>query len=141
MNSVLSIFTLIVFAACAYWLFWGLPRHQTPPLASQSFTGRVKHVVDGDTFYLWGTRPSVRIWGIDTPESDEAGFQSSTDHLKRLALNKVIRCEIMQSSKSHGRIVARCYLPDGRDLGGQMIRDGMAREMRYFSKGYYSKRS
>ena len=38
---------------------------------------------------------------------------------------------------SYDRIVATCFLPDGTDLGGEMIRLGMALDLPKFSGGKY----
>ncbi|WP_368188192.1 thermonuclease family protein [Aestuariibius sp. HNIBRBA575] len=62
---------------------------------------------------------------------------AATSQLKRLVHGKKNRCQIIARDK-YGRTVARCYLPDGRDVGALMIQSGHAKEMRGFSRGYYS---
>jgi endonuclease YncB( thermonuclease family) len=94
-------------------------------------------IIAGDSLYIASHRPQVRLWGINTPERGEAGYQAATDHLRRIAQGKQIRCEIMDTDK-YGRTVGRCYLPDGRDLSREMLKSGYAVEMRGFSRGYYS---
>lgn len=108
------------------------------PFERLKLTGKVRHVVDGDSLYIAEHRTQVRLWGINTPEDGEAGFYAAKHHLIRLTTGKLITCEIMHTDK-YRRTVARCYLPDGRDLGRLMIDSGHAVEMRGFSKGYYSK--
>jgi endonuclease YncB( thermonuclease family) len=39
----------------------------------------------------------------------------------------------------YGRSVARCFLPDGREINRLMIESGTAREYRHFIKGLYSR--
>lgn len=115
-----------------------LPLIKTPAIGSVTFTGRVVYIVDGDTLYLKNRKESIRLWGINAPESDEVGGRAASRYLYSIAHGKKISCQIMQSSKSHGRIVARCFLPNGRDIGGLLIKQGHAKEMKRYSKGYYS---
>jgi endonuclease YncB( thermonuclease family) len=86
-----------------------------------------------------GHRAQIRLWGVDTPEVNQRGYVAAKSALIALADNEVITCQIMHRDK-YGRTVARCYLPSGRDIGGELIRRDLARELRHFSKGYYSKR-
>ena len=138
MNDMIPFFAIgALFVAVVF--LWLPPRPDTDLFASQSLTGRVRYVVDGDSLYLSNHAPQVRLWGVNTPEKGEAGFHAATNQLKRLAGGRKIRCQIMHRDK-YGRTVARCYLPDGRDIGGLMIDSGHAVEMRGFSRGYYSKR-
>lgn len=118
---------------------WTPPHPNTRPFDAQSLTGRVRYVVDGDTLQIASHSPRVRLWGINTPEKNEYGFQAATNQLKRLVHGQKIRCQIMSRDK-YGRTVARCYLADGRDVGALMIQSGHAKEMHGFSRGYYSKR-
>jgi micrococcal nuclease len=48
-------------------------------LAAQSFNGAVARVVDGDTFYLSGIKPSIRVWGLDAPERKQTGGTKATN--------------------------------------------------------------
>lgn len=124
--------------AAAIIFLWLPPRPAVGIFAPESVTGRVRYIVDGDSLYIHSHRPQVRLWGVNTPEEGEVGYQSAKDHLRRLAQGKRITCQVMHRDK-YGRTVGRCYLPDGRDIGAAMISDGMAVEMRGFSKGYYSR--
>ena len=38
---------------------------------------------------------------------------------------------------SYDRIVATCYLPDGRDIGAELIKQGLALDLPKFSGGKY----
>lgn len=113
---------------------------QTLPTGFESVSGRVSFVTDGDTIRIKGYTAAVRLWGINAPETTEAGWHEARGYLLRIAARQNVTCEIMHYDK-YGRTVARCYLPDGRDLGALMIEAGHAVEMRGFSRGYYSRNS
>ncbi len=58
-----------------------------------------------------------------------AGFYSAVDRQK-------VRAEVSEQD-AHGRTVARCYLPDGRDLSAEMVKLGLAIDWPKFSEGQY----
>lgn len=98
--------------------------------------GPVRYVVDGDTLYIEGHRPAIRIWGINAPEKGESSHQAATNALSRLASHKNVSCRFIETDR-YGRSVSQCFLSDGRDLAAEMIRQGHAVEYCRFSKGYY----
>ncbi len=120
--------------------FWYLKPAKHPLFAAENLTGRVRYVVDGDSLYMTSHRPQVRLWGVNTPEIGERGYDAATDYLERIAKGQQITCQIMHRDR-YGRTVGRCYLAGGRDIGRMMIESGHAREMLGFSKGYYSRRN
>ncbi|MGB5325854.1 MAG: thermonuclease family protein, partial [Pseudomonadales bacterium] len=103
-------------------------------------SARAIRVVDGDSLYLEGYRPQIRLWGVDAPERDEAGFAAARDALAALALQREIRCERVDIDK-YRRLVARCVVDAGRfagtDINRALIERGVANEYCWFSKGYY----
>jgi len=48
-----------------------------------------------------------------------------------------IRAEITDEDE-YGRTVAMCFLPDGRDLSGELVKQGLAIDWPKFSGGKYS---
>lgn len=90
------------------------------------------HVVDGDTFDLNAER--YRINGIDAPEAGQkcqtargktwACGKAATEYLHRLLKNADVRCEPLVRDE-YDRIIANCTA-DNRDVGTQMVRQGMA---------------
>jgi endonuclease YncB( thermonuclease family) len=56
--------------------------HITRDITQREFA--VVRIIDGDTFVVRydGELTSVRIWGIDTPERGEPGYQEATDKLR-----------------------------------------------------------
>lgn len=71
-------------------------------------------VVDGDTLNVCGER--VRLWGLDAPEHHHPAGPASTRALADLTRGQQVTCTQAQSSRSWGRLVADCTLPDGRSL-------------------------
>jgi micrococcal nuclease len=91
-------------------------------------SGRVAHVVDGDTLDVG--RERVRVLGIDTPERGECGYAPASRATAELALGRVIQLEAdgTQAARDRfGRTLAYVRLPDGRDLGEVLLRRGLAR--------------
>jgi endonuclease YncB( thermonuclease family) len=54
----------------------------------------------------------------------------------KLCKGQVIRAETTDED-AHGRMVARCYLHDGRDLSAEMVKQGLAIDWPKFSGGQY----
>lgn len=109
----------------------------TLPQITQDVAGDVRHVVDGDSLYVRGHEPQIRLWGVDAPERDEAGYREATATLTQLARGKRVTCQKVDRDR-YGRTVARCFLSDGREVNRLMIESGSAREYVRFSKGFYS---
>ena len=108
------------------------------PVSAQTNTvsGAVRYVTDGDTFSLRGIERPIRVWGLDAPERDERGASAATSTLRRLVAGQSLTCRVRDIDR-YGRIVGQCFLADGRDVAAQMIAAGVAREYCYFSGGYY----
>jgi len=43
----------------------------------------------------------------------------------------------LNGETSYDRLVGTCYLPDGRDIGAELIKQGLAVDWAYFSGGKY----
>jgi micrococcal nuclease len=101
----------------------------------QTVSGRA-YVIDGDTIDLAGVR--IRLFGIDAPELDHPFGNNAKWALVRFCKGQTIRAEI-DGEPSYDRSVARCYLPDGRDLSAEMVKAGMAVDWPKFSGGQYAR--
>jgi endonuclease YncB( thermonuclease family) len=97
---------------------------------------RVARVVDGDTFKLSGQSQSIRVWGLDAPERNQAGGSAATAALNALISGQTLRCAVVDIDR-YQRLVGQCFLPDGRDITAAMIMTGTATEYCRYSKGYY----
>ena len=108
------------------------------PLTAEtnSVSGTVSHVTDGDTFHLSGLDPAIRVWGLDAPERKQAGGSEATRALRSLITGTTLDCQVRDIDR-YQRIVAQCFLPDGRDIAAEMIRMGVATEYCRYSGGYY----
>ena len=105
----------------------------------QPFTCEVVKVHDGDGPLWCRNGPKVRIAGVQAPDFESAepcrqgraGYvcsdvraRASQQIVSRLVLRRQLRC--MPLEPSYTRIVARCSLPDGRDLACATIAAGAA---------------
>ncbi len=91
-------------------------------------------VIDGDTIAI--DRIKIRLAGIDAPELDEPWGQKAKWEMMRLCKGQIIRAE-QTGETSYDRMVGTCYLPDGRDLGAELIKRGFALDFAHFSGGKY----
>lgn len=121
-------------------------RYTTPPLrvvpkqraARQTEVPASLHgparIIDGNSLVIQKTQ--VRLFGVDAPEMDHPHGNNAKWALINLCKGKKIRAEVTQKD-IHGRTVARCYLPDGRDLSAEMVRVGFAIDWPKYSGGIY----
>lgn len=105
-------------------------------LAAQTFEARAGKIVDGDTLYFKDRDGKYRLWGIDTPESDDAGYRAAAEALGRLVGAKSLRCEI-RDIDDYGRHVAHCRV-GAQDIGAAMVAAGWACDFKRYSKGAYA---
>jgi endonuclease YncB( thermonuclease family) len=100
-------------------------------------------IIDGDTLEIHGTR--IRLWGIDAPETTQlcrgddsqqyrCGAKSAND-LDAFIGRRPVSC-IPISLDQYGRTVAACSVA-GADLGGWLVRNGLAFDWPQYSKGKY----
>lgn len=92
------------------------------------------YVIDGDSLVIRKTQ--VRIFGVDAPELNHPFGKKAKWAMVALCKGKQIRAEVTEID-AHGRTVARCYLPDGRDLSAEMVKQGLAIDWPKFSGGKY----
>ena len=92
------------------------------------------YVVDGDTLTIQKTQ--IRLFGIDAPELDHPYGKNAKSALISLCKGQSVRAEVV-ATDDHGRTVAQCYLPDGRDLSAEMVRCGLALDWQKYSGGRY----
>ncbi len=92
------------------------------------------YVIDGDTIVVEKTQ--IRLFGVDAPEIDHPFGKKAKWALVSLCKGQPILAEFTEQD-AHGRTVARCYLPDGRDLSAEMVKLGLALDWPKFSGGKY----
>lgn len=108
---------------------------------------RVEKVVDGDTLVIDinGASQSVRVLGIDAPETEFSsrgaecfGIEAS-EHAKALLENTSVQLASDSSQDirdKYDRLLAYVTLPDGRDFGEVMIRNGYSYELTFKDMPY-----
>jgi micrococcal nuclease len=96
---------------------------------------RVVGVKDGDTFEILrnGQTITVRLFGIDTPEKNQAYGQRAKQFASDLAFGKDVRL-IEHNKDRYGRTVGTIILPDGRNLNEELVREGYAWHYTAYSK-------
>ena len=101
--------------------------------AAETWPAWVSWVMDGDTVLLvrhGQTEPvTLRIDGIDAPETCQPGGMASRDALIRLTLRKSVQVTNL-GFDSYGRQVGRLTVV-GVDVGAEMARSGMAWAYRF----------
>ncbi|MBU2359924.1 MAG: thermonuclease family protein [Alphaproteobacteria bacterium] len=107
--------------------------HFAPPPARPIIEGSA-YVVDGDSLRINGS--AIRLFGIDAPELNHPYGKISKSAMVRLCKGQTVKAEIF-SADVHGRKVARCTLPDGRDLSAELVKLGLAIDWPKFSGGAY----
>lgn len=93
------------------------------------------YVTDGDTITIQKTK--IRLFGIDAPEIDHPYGKKAKWALVRLCKGHKITAEITDED-DYGRCVAKCYLPDGRDISAELVKQGLALDWPKFSDGRYA---
>ena len=91
-------------------------------------------VVDGDTIVI--DKMHIRLAGIDAPELDHPWGQQSKWTLVKLCKGQTVTAHI-KPEMSYDRLVAQCFLPDGRDLAAELVKVGLALDWPKFSGGKY----
>ena len=93
-------------------------------------------VIDGDTIVI--DRVHLRLFGIDAPELDHPYGQKAKSAMIGLCKGHEVRAEIRENDH-YDRCVARCFLPDGRDLSAELVKMGLAIDWPKYSGGVYRK--
>lgn len=99
-------------------------------------------VIDGDTIIVAGER--LRLHGIDAPELEQTfwyrGRQLACGAMAMAALQTLtvgveLTCRIAEYDM-YGRLIAKCFSPDGVDIGRRLVLAGWALAYRQFSLDY-----
>jgi endonuclease YncB( thermonuclease family) len=93
------------------------------------YSGKVVSVTDGDTVDVAidpsGMVQSVRLAGIDAPETEQTFGAQSTQHLSAVVSGKRITLDC-ENERSYGRLICKIWLPDGQDVDLDQVKIGMA---------------
>ena len=98
-------------------------------------------VIDGDTIVLTNTNTHVRLNGVDAAVVIHPGADQDADfgpesraEMRSIVGDAIVRCEL-NGERSYVRLVGICYLPDGTDIGAEIIRRGLALDCARWSFG------
>ncbi|MCC6743623.1 MAG: thermonuclease family protein [Acidobacteria bacterium] len=91
------------------------------------FTGKVVAVADGDTITVLRGREQIRVrlYGVDAPEDGDPYSRVAKRTTSDLVSGRTIRVDPVDTDR-YGRVVARVTTDDGRDLGQELVRSGLA---------------
>jgi endonuclease YncB( thermonuclease family) len=110
----------------------------SPALAKPQIVSGVGYVIDGDTLVI--RKRHIRLFGVDAFERDQTcgrfrcGIEARKA-LRDLINGRMLMCE-KQAIDTYGRTVAICKTSAGQDIGGEMVRRGLAVAYRSFSTQY-----
>jgi len=97
--------------------------------------GKVVGVSDGDTLKILAQNKvtKVRLYGIDSPEKRQAFGQKAKQRTSDLCFGQEVRVEPLTLDR-YGRVIARVYLKDERDLGNILVEEGLAWWYHHYAK-------
>jgi len=96
-------------------------------VASDTFTGKVVGVSDGDTISVMrkGRAAKVRLHGIDCPEKKQPYGTRAKRYTSDMAFGKEVTVRF-QTTDKYGRIVGEVILPGGISLNKELVYVGLA---------------
>jgi len=98
------------------------------------FAAKIVGITDGDTVDALDTRGltySIRLAGIDAPETSQPFGSESTQHLTSLVSGKNVNLEC-ENERSYGRLICKILLPNGEDACLDQVKAGMAWHYKQF---------
>lgn len=101
---------------------------QTRTSTLQSWEGLCVEISDGDTIKVLNKNKKkvrIRLYGIDTPEKQQAFGTRATQSTRALTLKKEVSIQRIDIDR-YGREVALVILPDGSMLQEHLLEQGMA---------------
>ena len=113
---------------------YGVPGAAATPGVKSEFRGAVVAVRDGDTIVVRrrGRKVRVRVFGVDCPEHDQAFGAQATAFTRDHTAGRQVTIEV-RDRDMYGRTVGEVILPDGENLGTELIRAGLAWHYRHYS--------
>ena len=90
---------------------------------------KVTKIVDGDTFHgltKENEQIKFRVYGIDAPERTQAFANRSRQHFSDLIFEKTVGIKVQTKRDRYGRPIVWVYTDDGKDVGLEMLKAGMA---------------
>jgi len=100
----------------------------TSVVSENKIVGKVVKIYDGDTYEILlpnHTTQKIRMEGIDAPEKGMPFYKVAKNYLGALCFQKEVTI-VTSGRDRYNRTIARSYLPDGRELGSEMVAAGYA---------------
>ena len=91
-------------------------------------------VIDGDTIPIGSQK--IRLQGINAPELDEPYGKQAKWALHKLVKGQTVTAQ-PNGEKSYDRIVAKCFLENGRDLAAEMVKMELALDLPKYPHANY----
>ncbi len=98
-------------------------------------SGKVIAVKDGDTIEILykGAPLKIRLYAVDCPEKDQDFGTKAKQFTSELVFNKVVKVDI-KNKDMYGRSVSEVFLPDGRSLNKELLKNGYAWHYKDYNK-------
>ena len=108
--------------------------------STQTLTGSVDRVIDGDTISLVdksGQSYKIRFFGIDAPESNthQPFGEEAKDFLTQKIEGKKVKIIVKTKKDKYGRVVGVVKF-DGQDINKIMVEQGLAWAYTYYTDAY-----
>jgi micrococcal nuclease len=120
-----SLFVLFIVVACV---------DQSDSQVNLNATDTVVKIIDGDTYdvLIDGVQTRIRMEGIDAPERGMDFYKKSKEYLGELCIGQQVKV-VGDEKDRYGRLIAKTYLEDGREVGEEMVKAGMAWHFKKYS--------
>ena len=100
-----------------------------------TITGKC-YVIDGDTIAIG--KQKIRLAGIDAPELNKPyGKQAKWKMVEICKGQNITAC--LTGETSYDRVVAKCFLDDGKDIAEEIVKAGLALDIPHFPNADYKR--
>lgn len=93
-------------------------------------------VIDGDTICIG--KQKIRLAGVDAPELNNPYGKQAKWAMVELCKGQTITA-YLTGETSYDRVVAKCFLEDGRDLAEEIVKAGLALDLPHFPNADYKR--
>ena len=77
----------------------------------------------------WRLGRAIRLAKLDCAETGSAAGEAATRRMRALVSGQRLTCSLT-GEQSYDRWIGSCQLPDGRDIAGVLIREGLCHRWR-----------
>jgi micrococcal nuclease len=109
---------------------------QTEIKTEQTTVSGKCHVIDGDTIAIG--KQKIRLAGIDAPELNKPYGKQAKWKMVEICKGQNITA-YLTGETSYDRVVAKCFLDDGRDIAEEIVKAGLALDIPHFPNADYKR--